>query len=96
MNPQHGHKGQPQGLEGAGNEVPVLEEAQQGQVKKLLIANNVGMLWDSYKAMVPSDLTVAGAWLGVLAFTFQIYFDFSGYSDTKAKMAQLIMTRNIV
>ena len=39
------------------------------------------MLWDSYKAMVPSDLTVAGAWLGVLAFTFQIYFDFSGYSD---------------
>lgn len=52
-----------------------------GLGKKLLIANNVGMLWDTYKAMAPGDLTVAGAWLGVLAFTFQIYFDFSGYSD---------------
>ena len=52
-----------------------------GLAKKLLIANNVGMLWDSYKAMAPAELTVAGAWLGVLAFTFQIYFDFSGYSD---------------
>ena len=52
-----------------------------GLGKKLLIANNVGMLWESYKAMAVTDLTVAGAWLGVLAFTFQIYFDFSGYSD---------------
>ena len=52
-----------------------------GLGKKVLIANNVGMLWESYKAMAPGDLTVAGAWLGVIAFTFQIYFDFSGYSD---------------
>ena len=52
-----------------------------GLGKKILIANNVGMLWDSYKAMAASDLTVAGAWLGVVAFTFQIYFDFSAYSD---------------
>ena len=35
-----------------------------GLAKKLLIANNVGMLWDSYKAMAPAELTVAGAWLG--------------------------------
>ena len=52
-----------------------------GLGKKVLIANNVGMLWESYKAMAPGDLTVAGAWLGVLAFAIQIYFDFSGYSD---------------
>ena len=39
-----------------------------GLGKKVLIANNVGMLWESYKAMAPGDLTVAGAWLGVLAF----------------------------
>ena len=52
-----------------------------GLAKKLLIANNVGMLWDSCQAMALSELTVAGAWLGVLAFTFQIYFDFSGYSE---------------
>ena len=61
-----------------------------GLAKKLLIANNVGMLWDSYKAMAPSDLTVAGAWLGVLAFTFQIYFDFSGYSDMAIGLGRIL------
>lgn len=52
-----------------------------GLAKKVLIANNIGMLWDSYKVMNVGDLSIAGAWLGVLAFGFQIYFDFSGYSD---------------
>ena len=52
-----------------------------GLAKKLLLANNVGQLWDVYQATALTDLTVAGAWLGVLAYTFQIYFDFSGYSD---------------
>ena len=61
-----------------------------GLAKKLLIANNVGMLWDSYKAMALSDLTVAGAWLGVLAFTFQIYFDFSGYSDMAVGLGRML------
>ena len=61
-----------------------------GLAKKLLIANNVGMLWDSYKAMAPAELTVAGAWLGVLAFTFQIYFDFSGYSDMAVGLGQML------
>ena len=61
-----------------------------GLGKKLLIANNVGMLWDSYKAMSPEQLTVAGAWLGVLAFTFQIYFDFSGYSDMATGLGRML------
>ena len=61
-----------------------------GLGKKLLIANNVGMLWESYKAMAVTDLTVAGAWLGVLAFTFQIYFDFSGYSDMAIGLGRLL------
>ncbi len=61
-----------------------------GLAKKLLIANNVGMLWDSYKAMAPAELTVAGAWLGVLAFTFQIYFDFSGYSDMATGLGRML------
>ena len=52
-----------------------------GLAKKLLLANNLGQLWDVYKATPASSLTVAGAWLGILAFAFQIYFDFSGYSD---------------
>ena len=56
--------------------------------------HHVGMLWDSYKAMAPAELTVAGAWLGVLAFTFQIYFDFSGYSDIRVtKVPKLRMLR---
>ncbi len=61
-----------------------------GLGKKLLLANNVGMLWDAYKAMAPADLTVAGAWLGVLAFTFQIYFDFSGYSDMAIGLGRML------
>ena len=61
-----------------------------GLGKKLLVANNVGALWDSYKAMALSDLTVAGAWLGVLAFTFQIYFDFSGYSDMAVGLGRML------
>lgn len=50
-----------------------------GLAKKVLLANNIGSLWDYYKAQ--SDPTALGAWLGILAFAFQLYFDFSGYSD---------------
>ncbi len=61
-----------------------------GMAKKVLIANNVGMLWESYKAMALGELTVAGSWLGVLAFTFQIYFDFSGYSDMVIGLGRML------
>lgn len=53
----------------------------QGLGKKVLIANNIGALWDKIAALPVGELPVATAWLGALAFTFQIYFDFSGYSD---------------
>ena len=49
-----------------------------GLAKKVLLANNLGLLWDAYKALPAAELTTAGAWLGVAAFTFQLYFDFSG------------------
>ncbi len=52
-----------------------------GLGKKVLLANNIGMLWDVYKGTPTAELTVLGAWLGIIAFGFQIYFDFSGYSD---------------
>ena len=52
-----------------------------GLAKKLLLANNLGQLWDVFKATPTNELTCVGAWLGVIAFAFQIYFDFSGYSD---------------
>ena len=50
-----------------------------GLGKKVLIANNIGMLWDTMHGS--AQLSVLSAWLGVIAFALQIYFDFSGYSD---------------
>lgn len=52
-----------------------------GLAKKVLVANQVGALWDTVSASDLSQLPALTAWLGILAFTFQIYFDFSGYSD---------------
>ena len=52
-----------------------------GLGKKVLLANNAGALWDYIRVQPVSGLSVATAWMGALAFTFQIYFDFSGYSD---------------
>ncbi len=52
-----------------------------GLGKKALIANNIGMLWSEIQGTNISELTVLTAWLGLIAFSFQIYFDFSGYSD---------------
>ena len=52
-----------------------------GLSKKLLIANNLGQLWDACKVIGKGELSIITAWLGILAFAFQIYFDFSGYSD---------------
>ncbi len=52
-----------------------------GLAKKVLIANNIGALWSEISAMDYGEISVLTAWLGILAFAFQIYFDFSGYSD---------------
>ena len=50
-----------------------------GLGKKVLLANNIGLLWSTISKM--DGLTVVSAWLGIVAFAFQIYFDFSGYPD---------------
>ncbi len=52
-----------------------------GLGKKVLLANNAGLLWDSIRVMDTGSLPVLTAWIGIAAYTFQIYFDFSGYSD---------------
>lgn len=52
-----------------------------GLAKKMLVANVVAMPADRIFAMPPDELTAAHAWLAVLCYTLQIYFDFSGYSD---------------
>lgn len=51
-----------------------------GLGKKVLLANQIGALWTEISGD-PGSLTAGKAWIGALAFTFQIYFDFSGYSD---------------
>lgn len=52
-----------------------------GMGKKVLIANQVGIIWNEVAAMGSARLTTAAAWLGCAAFSLQLYFDFSGYSD---------------
>lgn len=59
-----------------------------GLGKKVLLANNIGALWDTVKVM--KHPTVLSAWLGALAFMFQIYFDFSGYSDMAIGMGKML------
>ncbi|MBR5273255.1 MAG: MBOAT family protein [Clostridia bacterium] len=51
-----------------------------GLAKKVLIANQMGALWDILRATSETN-GVLGSWIGIIAFSFQIYFDFSGYSD---------------
>ena len=52
-----------------------------GLAKKMLIANVVAETADRIFAMPAAQLSTAHAWLGLVCYTFQIYFDFSGYSD---------------
>ena len=61
-----------------------------GLAKKVLLANNLGSLWDYYKALPAGELTTAGAWLGIVAFAFHLYFDFSGYSDMAVGLGQML------
>lgn len=58
-----------------------LERFILGLGKKVLLANNIGLLWSQIQNTGFDDLTILTAWLGIIAFGFQIYFDFSGYSD---------------
>ena len=60
-----------------------------GLAKKVLLANQIGALWDYLKGLGSMDMSMALAWLGALAFTFQIYFDFSGYSDMAIGLGEM-------
>lgn len=51
-----------------------------GLGKKMLLANPMGELWEGLRALT-GNIGILGAWAGAAAFTLQIYFDFSGYSD---------------
>ncbi len=51
-----------------------------GLGKKVLIANQMGAMWDAMQATAGHN-GVLGNWIGIAGYTMQIYFDFSGYSD---------------
>ena len=52
-----------------------------GLGKKVLLANQAGAIFQTVTGYQPQQMTTLAAWFGILAFMFQIYFDFSGYSD---------------
>lgn len=58
-----------------------LERFILGLAKKVLLANNMAIVVDAIFATQPESLPIWVAWLGMLAYALQIYFDFSGYSD---------------
>ncbi|MCM1579158.1 MAG: MBOAT family protein [Ruminococcus sp.] len=62
----------------------------KGLAKKVLLANKAGLIWTEIKAADYGSLSAAGAWLGIIAFAFQIYFDFSGYSDMAMGLGKMM------
>lgn len=61
-----------------------------GLSKKTLIANHMGQQADAIFSMSYAGLDTFTAWIGVLAYAFQIYFDFSGYSDMAIGLGKMI------
>ena len=53
----------------------------KGLCKKMLLANNLGLLVDTAFKLETSQLSVVSAWLAACAYLMQVYYDFSGYSD---------------
>ena len=61
-----------------------------GLSKKVLIANILGKVVDEIYAMSPADVNSATAWIAVIAYSFQIYFDFAGYSDMAIGLGKIM------
>ena len=60
-----------------------------GLAKKVLLANQLGLLWAQTSAD-PSAVGTLGLWMGAAAYTLQIYFDFSGYSDMARGLGKML------
>ena len=61
-----------------------------GLAKKVIIANTLGMQADAVFKLAPEQIDTAAAWVGAIAYTFQIYFDFSGYSDMAIGLGKIM------
>lgn len=60
-----------------------------GLAKKVLIANQVGLIADEIFSKNPDEMSVTLAWVGIIAYSLQIYFDFSGYSQMAIGLGKL-------
>jgi alginate O-acetyltransferase complex protein AlgI len=61
-----------------------------GVAKKIILADNAGYIADHIFALPHGELSTSVAWLGTIAYTLQIYFDFSGYSDMAIGMGLML------
>jgi len=62
----------------------------RGLAKKVIIANSLALIADQTFDIVPTDLPTTVAWLGIICYTLQIYFDFSGYSDMAIGLGKML------
>ena len=60
-----------------------------GLAKKVLLANQMGLMWDQIRESGEINGWL-GSWLGIIAYAFQIYFDFSGYSDMACGLGNML------
>ena len=61
-----------------------------GLSKKVILANSAGSLFDTLSALETGDMSVLTGWLLAASYTFQIYFDFSGYSDMAIGLGKML------
>ena len=62
----------------------------RGLAKKMLIANNAAFIADQVFAVPALELSALSSWLGIICYTLQIYFDFSGYSDMAIGLGKML------
>ena len=61
-----------------------------GLAKKVLLADTAGVLWEQIEGAPRDETSVLGLWLGIILYSFQIYFDFSGYSDMAIGLGKIL------
>jgi alginate O-acetyltransferase complex protein AlgI len=66
-----------------------IERFVVGLAKKVLLANPLALAADSVFSMPASELSFGAAWIGILCFSLQIYFDFSGYTDMAVGLGRM-------
>lgn len=61
-----------------------------GLGKKILLANVAGQLWTNIQSAPDGERTVIAAWFGIICYSFQLYFDFSAYSDMAIGLGKMV------